>query len=113
MAEAVMPIISICDSSGLLVPEAPLILFARMLFPDQPDSRREMVLGAVIDVLVANGISFGPQAMALARSLPKRSEMKADADDRFAMGLAVGHTFNAILSLAAADAGSRASFNTV
>jgi hypothetical protein len=109
-----MPILPICDSEGRMLPTAPLIIFGTMLFPDQPERRREMLDGAIADALIARKISISPQIAQAIREMPSTAEQKEEADNRFKIGAYVGLIYCTVLSLAwLSDIGSRASVNTV
>jgi hypothetical protein len=109
-----MPILPICDSEGRMLATAPLTIFGTMLFPDQPEWRREMLVGGIADALIARNIPISPQIAQAIREMPSTTQMKEEADHRFEIGAYVGLIFCTVLSLAwLSDIGSRASVNTV
>jgi hypothetical protein len=109
-----MPILPICDSQGRMFPTAVLTVFGTMLFPDQPERRRELLFGAIADALIARNIPIAPQIAQAMREMPSKTKLKEEADYRFEIGSYVGLIFCTVLSLARlSDIRSRASVNTV
>jgi hypothetical protein len=109
-----MPILPICDSQGRMLPTAPVIIFGAMLFPEQPDRRRDLLVGAIADALIERNIPIAPQIAQVIREMPSKARLKHEADHRFEIGAYVGLIYCTVLSLAwLSDIGSRASVNTV
>jgi hypothetical protein len=97
-----------------MLPTAPLTIFGTMLFPDQPERRREMLVGGIVDALIARNILISPQIAQAIREMSSTTELKKEVDRRFEIGAYVGLIYCTVLSLAwLSDIGSRASVNTV